>query len=66
MKPFTQHQEILDMECKKFVYGGLPNNSFEGTTQIWVRFSERVLPPNPSFHEKGNENNEVGTGFFCT
>jgi hypothetical protein len=26
--------EIQIMECKEFVYGGLPNDSFEGTVEI--------------------------------
>jgi hypothetical protein len=31
--------EIWIMECKEFVHGRLPNDSFEGTVQIKVRFS---------------------------
>jgi hypothetical protein len=31
--------EIRIMECKEFAQGGLPNDSLEGTSQIYVRFS---------------------------
>jgi hypothetical protein len=31
--------DIRIVECKEFLYGGFPNDSFEGTVEIWVTFS---------------------------
>jgi hypothetical protein len=61
------------MECKEFVYGGLPNDSFEGTSLDLVGVQEVRWKGGGSepageytfFYGEGNENNELGTGFFC-
>jgi hypothetical protein len=64
------------MECKEFVYGGLPNDSLEGTIQIQVRFSGSAVGQMGgqwhltsrrihTLYGKGNENHELGTGFLC-
>jgi hypothetical protein len=67
--------DIRDVECAKSVYCGLPNDSFEGTIQIQVRFSEsaggqmggqwhRTSRRINILYGNGNENHELGTGFL--
>jgi hypothetical protein len=60
------------MECKEFVYGGLPNYSFEGTIDIYnsdvvgvqeVRWEGGGTEPVGEYRN-GNQNPELGTGFF--
>jgi hypothetical protein len=65
------------MEHKEFVWGGLPNDSFEGTVQTQVGFSgsaggqmggqwHHTSRGIHILYGKGNENHELGTGFFVS
>jgi hypothetical protein len=65
----------LNVECKEFIEGGLPEDGFEGTIQIQVRFNGSAGGQMGGqwhctssgihiLYGKGNENHELGTGFL--